>query len=144
MGNQEIKTVTMELSETQAKIIQTALEEWFRIRIGQFSDLAEDLVFSDYKKDPKHPEKFDVCLQARDDLNAIFDAAKRIAWPNGVTKNKSPVQVQIAEDVWSTLRHELYIANGGDPNSWCVDARPPLQLGAEPLPKIKIYMRGND
>ena len=34
---------------------------------------------------------------------------------------------------------ELYLDRGGDPNGMSVDARTPLQMSQEPLPKIEKY-----
>lgn len=40
---------------------------------------------------------------------------------------------RMVEDIWQVLRQRIYLDNGGDPNGWCVDARPPLQMSDEPL-----------
>ena len=42
----------LEVTEEQANIIKIALEEYFRVRMNQWSDLANDLAFTglDYNK----------------------------------------------------------------------------------------------
>lgn len=124
------KKVTIELTERQARILLTAVEEWFRLRMGQDRDLANDLAFMDYERDDAHPERFDAAIQRRDAMSEVIKAMFRIAWPHyGVPQKKHP-EVQIAGDIWSQLRWEL-----GPKNEW---QSTPIQLGPEPLPKITV------
>ena len=46
------KKITIELTEPQARIVLTAVEEWFRLRMGQanLNGLADDLAFAGYDR----------------------------------------------------------------------------------------------
>lgn len=127
------KTVTIVLSERQANIVLMALEEWFRLRMGQAGthDLANDLAFSTYDRSKdKDGHSFNLTLQRRDDINHILKAIFLIAWGGyGVPERRSEPEL-IAGDIWSQLRWEL-----GPKNEW----QPmPFRQGPEPLPKITV------
>ena len=124
------KKVTIELTETQARTVLQAVEEWFRLRMGQPSDLANGLAFLGYKRDKDHPEKFDAAIQKRDSIDAVLKAMFNIAFPYyGMPKEIEP-EVHIASDIWSTLRYELSEKTERTPT--------PFQMGTEPLPKISV------
>ena len=91
------------LSEKQMQILQLALEEYFRIRLNQWSELADDLAFTglDYKNHTK--EDFNERIERRD-----------------------------------MFRDELgKLLNIVHPLDWCVDAREPMPMTDEPLPKME-------
>jgi len=122
------KKVTIELTETQARTVLVAVEEWFRLRMGQSYDLANGLAFLSYKHDS---ESFDRRIQTRDALNEVISAMFRIAWPHYGTPKEIPPEVHVASDIWSALRYEL------SPKDATWD-RTPFQMGLEPLPKITV------
>jgi hypothetical protein len=133
-GIELAKKVVMELSEKQAKVIQDALEEYFRLRLGQanISGLADDLAFSTYEKcmDPTG-KYFDLAIQRRDSINQLLSAIFYITWPvYGAPEKRSDSEL-IAGDIWSLLRWEL--SNKESYRST------PIQLGPEPLPKIELF-----
>lgn len=43
-----MKKITIEMTEKQARLVLAAVEEWFRLRMGQHSELAEGLAFYGY------------------------------------------------------------------------------------------------
>lgn len=126
------KKVTIELTENQARIVLVAVEEWFRLRMGQSSDLANSLAMLgfDYKENDR--EKFNACMQKRDALDAVIKAMLQIAfpWRGYVNGHEIQPEVHIASDIWSQLRYEL-----NEKNEW---SSTPFQMGAEPLPKITV------
>ena len=124
------KKVILELNETQARTVLAAVEEWFRLRMGQNYDLADGLAMLNYKHDPEHPERFDRMIQTRDALNEVISAMFRIAWPHYGTPREIPPEVHVASDIWSALRWEL-----SEKGEW---DRIPFQMGPEPLPKITV------
>ena len=131
------KRYTLELSEKQAEIIKIALEEYFRLRLNQWFDFATNIALCGYeydKNDPENDKKFDDYINRRNESQELFEKAFRIAQPNYQLKT---VEMMIAEDIWQVIRRKLYIDRGGDPNGWCVDARKPLKMSDEPLPKMK-------
>lgn len=127
------KKIIMEMNESQARILLTALEEYFRLRMGQanISSLADDLAFATYDRSKDASGKgFDLAIQRRDSINHILTAIFRIAWPIYGAPEHKPDPVQIAGDMWSQLRWEL---SEKEPYR-----ATPIQLGPEPLPKITI------
>jgi hypothetical protein len=121
------KKVTIELTETQAQTVLAAVEEWFRLRMGQSHDLADGLAFLNYKRDS---EGFDFAIQRRNAIAHVIQAMFKIAWPIHGTPGEIPPEVHVASDIWSVLRYELSKKDVWD--------RTPFQMGPEPLPKITV------
>ena len=121
------KKVILELNETQAYTVLAAVEEWFRLRMGQPSDLANGLAFLKYNRDK---DNFDFVIQRRNAIEQLVRAMFNIAWPYYGTPGEVPPEVHVASDIWSTLRWEL-----GPKDEW---SSTPFQMGPEPLPKITV------
>lgn len=124
------KKVIIELNERQAVIVKVAIEEWFRLRMGQSYYLSNDLALYGYKRDEAHPGEFDRRMQIRDALDEVIKAMFRIAWPIYGTPEKVEPDVNVASDMWSALRWELSPKGEWD--------RSPFQMSTEPLPKITV------
>lgn len=126
------KKVTIEMTETQANLVLAAVEEWFRLRMGQASDLANGLALLEYDRNNPDTEKFDVCMRRRDALQAVIEAMLKIAfpWSGYCTGHKIHPDVHIASDIWSQLRYEL-----GPKTEW---GYTPFQMGTEPMVKVTV------
>lgn len=129
----------IELTETQLRVVNAALEEYFRLPLNQWGDLADRLAFKDFDPDEytepeDRSEAFDRCIEKRDAARAVFEAAGKILWSHTIPK-KDDNQL-VAEDVWQVIRHQLYL-DSGSTDTWRVDAREPLLLGPEPPAKIE-------
>jgi hypothetical protein len=126
-----MKKVTMEMTETQARLVLEAVEEWFRLRMGQHSELSEGLAFYGYDHNTAYEGEFDRRIQRRSAIAEVLKAAMRIAFPDsyGAVYENTP-DVNIASDIWSQLRWELSPRNEY--------ATTPMQLGPEPMPKITV------
>lgn len=128
-----VKKVIIELTERQARTVQVALEEYFRLRMGQanLNGLADDLAFDVYDRSKDTTGKgFDLAIQRRDNINHVLKAIFHMAWPIYGAPEKKSEPVLIAGDIWSQLRWEMstkepYVAT-------------PIQLGPDPLPKVTI------
>lgn len=128
-----MRKVTIEMSETQARIVLAAVEEWFRLRMAQGHDLANDLAFLGYKHSEAKPGDFDLRIERRDNLDAIVRAMLEIAFPwrkHGISVGVEP-DVHIASDIWSQLRWELSPKNA-------IWDRTPFQMGTEPMVKVTV------
>ena len=127
------KKITIELTEPQARVVLTAVEEFFRLRMGQanISGLADDLAFATYdrSKDPTG-KGFDLAIQRRDNINHVLKAIFQMAWPLYGAPEKRSDHELIASDIWSKLRWEM---STKEPH-----ISTPIQLGSEPLPKVTI------
>lgn len=131
------KKYTLTLTEKQAVLIKEALEEYFRIRMNQWGDLADSLAMKniDLSPDnPNHEKIFDGYIQDRDAVQKVFECAGWILW-DGQRNDKSEEQL-IAEDIWQVIRYQLW-KDSKNRNNWCVDSRVPLRVSDEPLPEMK-------
>ena len=133
---------TLELSEEQAEIIKISLEEYFRLRMGQFSDFSRELAFTGFnydKSDKGNSEKFNSCVERMSSSRVVFDAALNVAQPmrkHGVYPEQT-VEMLRAQDIWQVIRYRLWKDRRGDKDDWCVDAREPMPMTDEPLPKME-------
>lgn len=135
-NNEPIK-YTIELTEAQLRLVNAALEEWFRIPLNQWSELADRLARKGVdlsRNNPRHSEIFDNYIIRRDAVHEIMRSIGRILWPQG-TPMKDEGQL-VAEDIWQCIRHQLWIDGGRNPNNW-LDSQPALHLSKEPLPIIR-------
>ena len=131
---------TLELSEEQAEIIKIALEEYFRMRMNQTLDFADDICFEgfDYKNHTK--EDFNERIERRDMFCDELEKLLNVVHPLHFIGNKfreQTIEMQRAQDVWQVIRHRLWKDRHGDKNDWCVDAREPMPMTDEPLPKME-------
>ena len=126
-----MKKVTIEMSETQARLVLEAVEEWFRLRMGQHSELAEGLAFYGYDHKTAEEGEFDRRIQRRRAIAEVLKAVMRIAFPDvyGVVYENTQ-EVNIASDMWSQLRWEL-----SNKEEWRSE---PFQMGTEPMVKVTV------
>lgn len=128
--NKKTVTYTLTLTEQQARVVQNALEEYFRLRMGQEGDFCNDLARMDTDLDPENPEHERIWygfFARRDHMQELMRAFFRIAFePHGYLQKKTD-DMMIAECVWDSLRF------GRGQSRWST----PLQIGPEPCPKIE-------
>lgn len=125
-------TYTIEVNETQLRLIMAMTEEWFRLRMGQGIDFCNELAAmnTDLSVDnPKHEWLFDMYMARRDHLHEILRAFFRIAFePHGYLDKKTD-DMLIAEDIWDAIRCALDISKWGTP----------LHVSNEPFPKVQKH-----
>lgn len=125
------------ITEKQAILIKDALEEYFRIRMNQWGDLADSLAMKNVDLSPGNPNHeriFDRYITERDAVQKVFECAGQILW-DGQRNDKSEEQLMV-EDIWQVIRHQLW-KDSENKVEWCVDAREPLRMSDEPLPEMK-------
>ena len=117
-------------------MINAALEEFFRIPLNQWSDLANRLAFKgvDLSDEKTRGQNFNRCIIERDAALEVFHAATLIMWGHEIPPKDD--QQLIAEDIWQVIRHQLYL-DSGSTDSWRTDAQAAIQWGPEPLPCIE-------
>ena len=127
----ETKKYTIELTENQVGVIQNALEEYFRLRMGQYTEFCTDMaeLNADLSPDnPNHELIFDRYIQRRDHMEEVMRAFFRIAFePTGYLREKTD-DMLIAECIWDAIRCERGLSR------W----EQPLHTGSEPVPKINV------
>ena len=131
---------TLEITEKQAEIIKIALEEYFRLRMNQTWDFADDICFEgfDYKNHTK--EEFDEWVKRRDMFKDELEKLLNKVHPLQFRGNKfreQTIEMRRAQDIWQVIRHRLWKDRHGDKDDWCVDSRKPMPMTGEPLPKME-------
>ena len=131
---------TIELSKEQAEIIKIALEEYFRLRMNQTRDFADDICFDGFDCGSHTPEDFDERIERRDmfrdELGKLLNIVHPLQFRGGKFREQT-IEMLRAQDVWQAIRHKLWLDRHGDEDSWCVDARKPMSISGEPLPKME-------
>ena len=126
------------VSKNQLQLLQEALESYFRIRTGQFWDLADELAHLGYvndKNDPNNDLQFQAYLTRRDDALRYFEHAYRLAKPDPVPQR--PPEIMIAIDMWSAIRH-FQSQEQPEPKPPCtMDSSPVFCWSGEPEPQIR-------
>ena len=116
------------LTEKQMRVTQVALEEYFRLRMGQDMDFSDDMASleTDLSTDnPEHRRIFDRYIDRRDALRQVMKAFFGIAFDGGYLKEKTD-DMLIAECIWDAIRTARGCNHWGEA----------MQIGPEPLPKI--------
>lgn len=131
-----MKTYTITLTEAQIRVTQNALEEYFRLRMGQDMDFSEDMAMigRDLSPDnPNHDGIFEDYLNRRDHLRELMRAFFRIAFePTGYLERKTE-DMMIAECIWDAMRCARRLSRWGSA----------LKIGSEPLPEITVTEDNN-
>lgn len=134
----EEKRFILELNEKQLRLVNEALEEYFRIRMGQWNDLADSLTSKNINLSPDNPNH-DKIIQdffiRRDCVRESLEAVGRMLW--GYMDNHKSHEQLIAEDIWRVIRYRLYLESGST-DTWRVDAYPPIFVSGEPAPKCEV------
>lgn len=132
---------TLEITEKQAEIIKIALEEYFRLRMNQTWDFADDICFEGFNYEDHTSEDFDERIERRnmfrDELEKLLNTVHPLHF-RGNKFREQTIEMRRAQDIWQVIRHKLYLDRGGDPNGWSVDAREPIKLSDETLPKMEV------
>ena len=127
-----MKKVTIDMTETQARIVLACVEEWFRLRMGQYHDLADGLAFLGFHYDGENTRaEFNDRIVRRNCINHVLRAVMDIAFPYTSVPKKNEPDVVIASDIWSQLRWDLSPKN----ELW---DRTPFQMGTEPMVKVTV------
>lgn len=129
---------TLEISENQAKVIMSALEEYFRLRMNQTIDFANSICFESYDYKNHTEEDFNERIERRDlfdkELKQLLQTVHPLVYKNGYRKQTN--EMLIAQDIWQVIRHQLFLDRGGEKIDWCTAAREPMQMSGEELPTI--------
>ena len=129
----------LKVSDKQAEIIKIALEEYFRLRMNQTWDFADDICFEDLSENHAK-EEFNQCIENRDifrdELEKLLNKVHPLQLGNNTVRKQTEEMLR-AQDIWQVLRHVLYLDRGGNINDPVVDARIPMSRTGEELPVMK-------
>lgn len=129
MEKQKMYQIT--LNERQARLLAVACEDFFRLRMGQDADFADDLASMGHDwshADEKNRDRiFEKYLTTRDDIREVMKAVFHIAFGiYGQPKEKTE-DMRIIEDIWEAIRFAMGASR------W----HAPLQVSDEPFPEVK-------
>lgn len=131
---------TLELSEEQSEIIKIALEEYFRLRMNQTWDFADDICFDGFDYESHTKEDFNERIERRDmfrdELEKLLNIIHTLHFRDGKFREQT-IDMRRAQDIWKVIRHRLWKDRHGNKDDWCVDAREPMCMTGEPLPKME-------
>ena len=125
-----VKSYQITLTENQLRVVRIALEEYFRLRMGQDMDFCDDIAFMNVdmsQKNPDHERIFDRAITKRNCMREIMSAFFHVAWGVYGVPEKKTDDMLIAEDIWDAIRIETGISR------W----KSVLHVSSEPVPKIK-------
>lgn len=131
---------TLELSKEQAEIVKIALEEYFRLRMNQIWDFADDICFDGFDYESHTKEDFNERIERRDMFRGEMEKLLNTVHPLHFRGNKfreQTIEMRRTQDIWQVIRHKLWIDRNGDKDDWCVDIRKPMRMTGEPLPKME-------
>ena len=136
------------VNERQLRLINAALEEYFRLGLNQWWGLADRLAAIGLElppaDDPSHDRVFDRYIHKRDDARIILEAVGRILWPQGMaTQDEENI---LAIDIYQVIRHQLWLDDPDrDKFGYCVGGNNPLLQSGEPAVKcVKIGYSGRE
>jgi hypothetical protein len=123
---EECMRYKIELTEEQMLVTKKALEEFFRLRLGQDWDFVDDMANLNSMHGGIEPA-FTKMISRRDHLHEVMRSFFAIAFePMGHLEQKTD-EMLIAEDIWEAIR---YARGEGRYES-------PLHIGPEPFPKVE-------
>ncbi len=125
-----MKNYKITLNEKQIAVVQYALEEYFRLRLGQDFDFSNDIAEMGHDlsvDNPEHKRLFTEFLVRRDAIREVMRAVFHIAFGVYGTPKEKTKNMLIAEDIWDAIRVKRGISRWGRV----------LQVGGEPTPKIE-------
>lgn len=129
------KKYKITLTEKQMRITQVALEEYFRLRMGQDLDFSEDMAAINHDlsaENPNHKTIFSEYISRRDHLREIMKAYFRIAFePQGYLSEQTDEMLN-AQCIWDAIRTVRGCNHWGHA----------MQMGGEPLPEIEVIRDG--
>lgn len=132
--------VSLECTENQLGIIMAALEDYFRLRMGQtYIGLLDDLAFQNIqvRKDGKiDDDVFNECIWRRDDAREKLSEMFDILFNRDLSRMKQTEEVKTAVDIWHVIRHWFWKQRPPESRGIGTDSYDVMQIGKEPLPEI--------
>lgn len=130
----------LEVSEEQAEVIKITLEEYFRLRMNQTGYFADDICFDGFNYENHTKEDFNERIERRDMFRGEMEKLLNTVHPLQFRGNKfreQTIEMRRAQDIWQVIRHKLWKDRHGDKDDWRVDAREPMPMTDELLPKME-------
>ena len=133
----------IEISEEQLRVIGLAVDEYMRLRMGQFDALAEDLAYDGVPRVEacRGEYIYDTALiKRRDSIEKLFEAAYKMAFPPRGYRERQHDSWGTCIDLVHAIEHQQWLnAPDGKKEAPGTTYRShgPVPLGREPYPKIE-------
>ena len=133
----------IEVSEEQLRVIGLAVDEYMRLRMGQFDDLAEDLAYDGTPRVKALTGKYtyDTALQKRrSNIKNLFDAAYKMAFPPRGYRGRQHDSWGTCIDIVHAIEHQQWLDSPGEKRESPGTTNRSFKhipLWHEPFPKIE-------
>lgn len=131
--------LTIECTEGQAQLLLNCLEESFRFRMKQENASLENVLWERYpdKEKCKDFEKArDRWSEMRVHAEIICKALMDIIYGDGF--EGQPKEANEISDMWSVIRHSIYMLDHDGTDFWDVRSDKPMRLSDMPLIKCEV------
>jgi len=136
-----MRTVTIQVTEDQGKLISNALDFYCRIGLGQFNSIREHPSIQKYLWKNKRDEYHDIAekelTMAR---NKLFDMKVGLNGSKGIHSNDVDDSVRVAFDIYQVIRNEFW-KNDFDRISLLVDSSVHFTSNDKNVNKIKCEIK---
>ena len=132
----------IEVSEEQLRVIGLAVDEYMRVRMGQFDALAEDLVYDEVDRAEayKDSRQCGILKERRRNLESMFETAYKLAYPPQGYRERQHDSWGTCIDLIHAIEHQQWLDSPGEkresPGTTNRSFKP-IPLGHEPFPKIE-------
>jgi len=133
------ETITLTMTREHAQIVQDACEMLMRLKLGQ-TGYAVDMLIGWPKSDKSDMDIKEYCLR-RDMANDILKTALRVLLGDnkyGLPDGKKDTGEALTYEILGTLRHALYMHDGGDYDSYDVRSREPMSESGLTMPVCRV------
>lgn len=133
----------IEISEEQLRVIGLAVDEYMRVRMGQFDALAEDLTYDGIPRVEACEGEYiyDTALKKRcDSIEKLFEAAYKMAFPPLGYRGRQHDSWGTCIDIVHAIEHQRWLDSPKDKREKPRTTNrsfEPVPLGHEPFPKIE-------
>lgn len=132
----------IEISEESLRIIGLAVEEYMRIRMGQFETLSEDLVYEGKDRGKLYEDqyKFGVYNERSRSVEKMFNLGYQMAFPPHGYRGRQHDSWGTCIDLVHAIEHQQWLDSPKDKREKPRTTNrsfEPVPLGHEPFPKIE-------
>lgn len=121
----------------EIKQLLYVVEEFMRMRMGQFFMFADDVAENGWGYDSDDPDnsiKFDAYIKRRNESQDMFEKAYR----NAIILEKCKSEkVLIAEDMYDVFKHQIWLDTPSMHEHYTVYSNPPMLWSRYKMPKIE-------
>lgn len=133
-------TYEIKLNEEQMRLLEVALEEYFRLRLLQFEDISNDFAFWNFDYKNHSDAEFRERIERRNIIEDIFGMLRdRLYKWNGIFTKKTDTMENMI-DMWHVIRQARYFSTvkPEDRNIFDVRAGTIFQYGTQPMIEVEV------